>query len=115
MVDKNACILVDAELLTNQRTRNWVTNKSKHAAVVVLETQPGSLDKILTTSSITFMPAAILGNTKHLDDLVFKTAALCVIQDSSNLIPTVAIDDNVEILNMYEEGGVLVTLTSAQV
>lgn len=103
---KNAAILVDYDLYsTNQFVRDYVSDRSFHAALVMLVSNPDHND--FEPGDVDPEFSAVIRNSARTPDIVFKTSALCVLQDSSNLIPVLAFDGNDEALDMFWDGGVL--------
>lgn len=101
-------ILVDAAtFMLSPHLKDYLNDKSRHASLILLDDtntydwQDGDPDW-----------AVIIRNHQRTDPMAFKTSALCAIQDSSNLLPAVAIDDSTEAQAMFEEGGVLVAFGS---
>lgn len=113
-------VVVDyADYLVNPALRQWLAQKQRAAAIVLLVTDPTAQDydydifETLFPDEIPVNFAAVLRNSTKtpLDGLVFKVTSLVILQDSSSMTPVLAIDSNLNILEMYEDGGVLMALT----
>ena len=107
-------ILVDYDMWRYfDRVKYWVKLREKNAALILLVSEPEVNDfEWDDTRNPPDTPewAAVIRNSKHLKDIAFKTAALCVVQDSSSLIPTIALDQDLAVQQMFEDGGVLLAL-----
>jgi len=118
MEKKSIAVLVDYDLYNrNVAVRKWVWSREKHTAVVLLVSNPSKLDydpedEIIPEYHIQDHRDfdVVIRNSGNLKDLDFKTRALSVIQDVSNLIPVVVFDSNWEVLEAYRNAGVLFTL-----
>jgi len=98
-------IVVDYEAIKDSpATVEYLNRKQRHAAIVLFVR---GNDYVPDDSFPLF--DAVLSNRKGIPDIAFKTAALVVVQDSSNLVPVVGIDNNIDVLNMYEDAGMLIT------
>lgn len=112
-IDKEAAILVDYDLYrTSSAVRKWVRNREYKASLVMLVNNPQYFDydpeSPLNKGEAEF--PVVLRNTGATPNLVFKTSALCVLQDMSNLIPVVSLDRDWQVQQMMRDGGVIVTL-----
>jgi hypothetical protein len=103
--DKSPAILVDyATWRTHAATQRFIST-AENVVLLVDDTQeyewePGDPDW-----------QAVIRNNGKMDDLTFKTAALCLVQDSGTLVPAIAIDYNPEIQVMYLEANVPVVMS----
>lgn len=110
-MSKQSAILVDYELFAdNPVLRGWLLVKQLSAKIILLVSNPDDRDFAHEVWP-DFEVDAVLRNHKHTLDIAFKTAALCVMQDSL-VDPVVAIDDDPLVVDMYESGGVLITIGS---
>lgn len=94
---------------TFPRVQNWVMLREKGADLILLVSDPKHNDFSFDYPRTIDVPewAAVIRNEAGTKDIVFKTAALCVIQDSSNFIPALALDSDLQVQQMYVEGGLL--------
>lgn len=110
---KQSAILVDFNMYSHYPTvQRWVELRENKTQLVLLISDPVHNDFDPTSSRWANGPewAAVLTNTGGTKDLVFKTSALCVVQDMSNLLPVIALDDDLHVQQMFEDGGVLLAM-----
>lgn len=105
-------ILVDYDMYTAEHAvRLWLQSKQNYAKIILLVSDPDHHDydpaEDFVEDTVEF--DAVLRNHKSLRDIVFKTSALCVMQDSL-VSPVVAVDADYTVQDMYHDGGVLVAL-----
>lgn len=106
-------ILVDWGLYrTNPYTQDFVTARVGQARMVLLVTDPLKDDYHYEDhENIPYVEwDAVIRNSARFPSVVFKATALTVLQDSSSLVPVIALDANNEVNKMYREGGVLITV-----
>lgn len=106
-------ILVDWDLFSrNPYTQDFVIARHDHAKTVLLVGNPHGHDySTWTRPDIPlFEFDVVIRNTGDLDDVMFKTTALSVIQEVSNLVPVIGLDTNNTVNAVYREAGVLITL-----
>lgn len=107
-------ILVDFDLWKAHETvQRWIKLRENKASLVLLVTDPEHNDFDWENTDIPFDTpewAAVMRNSMHLRDIAFKTSALVILQDSSNLAPVIALDDDLHVQQMYEDGGVLLAM-----
>jgi hypothetical protein len=106
-------ILVDWNLFRdNPYTQDFVHAKSAHAKLVLLISDPTYQD--YTPKYHQAHPEidfdVVIRNTGDLPNVAFKTTALSVITEVSNLVPVIGLDRDREVNAMYREAGVLITL-----
>lgn len=92
----------------------WITKQQDKIAVVLLVNNPeeDDFDENTTVAGpIGFEPSVVLRNSakKPMPNIAFKTAAILAVQETSNLVPVVGIDGDDDVLDMYEEAGIVVT------
>jgi hypothetical protein len=92
----------------------WLLAKQNQIAVVVLVSDPANNDfneRESDAGPIGFEPSVVLRNSakKPMPNIAFKTAAILAVQETSNLVPVVGIDGDDDVLDMYEEAGIVVT------
>lgn len=109
----NSAVLVDYDLYElNPELRLWCFLNKDKASFVLLVTEPTLHDyDPATHNPVPEAPdwQAVIRNKAGTPDIVFKTSALCVLQDHSNLLPVLAIDGDPEIQQMFRDGGVLLS------
>jgi hypothetical protein len=106
-------ILVDWNLFKdNPYTRDFIYDRMNTAKTVLLVSDPGTDDyrtfKCAGDPIIDF--DVVIRNTGDLPNVAFKTTALSVITEVSNLVPVIGLDRDREVNAMYREAGVLITL-----
>lgn len=103
-VDKSPAIMLDlATWRSSEGVRTFIST-SKNVVLLVDETQEYEWE-----SGDPDWQAVIKNNGK-MDDLTFKTAALCLVQDSGTLVPAIAIDQTPEVRVMYLDADVPVVM-----
>lgn len=111
---KEPAILVDWSELQGWEDvyGEWLKKRQKNIKVVFLVTDPKNNDFDYGESGIE--PDVVLRNSVKapMPDLLFKTTAIVTIQESSNLVPVIGVDDSGAVRKMYDEAGVVVTLDS---
>lgn len=112
-MDHKVAILVDYDLFRLSPTlRTWCKSRENKATLVMLVTHPKYHDYKPADPSDgaeAEFPITIRNTASH-PDLVFKTSALCVLQDMSDLYPVIAVDANRDIRQMYFDGGAIIVL-----
>lgn len=91
----------------------WLTQQQDKIAVVLLVNNPEEDDFDENTTAagpIGFEPSVVLRNSakKPMPNIAFKTAAILAVQETSNLVPVIGIDGEQDVLDMYEEAGIVV-------
>lgn len=96
-----------ASVLDYGELYEWLVSKQDKISIVLLVPDPTNNDFSVATD---FEPDVVLRNSskKPLPDIAFKTAAILAVQDTSNLVPVIGIDMNQDVLDMYEEAGVII-------
>lgn len=101
-------ILVDWELYSqNTYTQDFVIAREGQARLIMLVPYPSTHDFDIEDSDIEW--DAVIRNSGGKENVVFKAAALDVIQNASSMLPVIALDGDILINKMYRSGGVLVT------
>lgn len=107
------CILVDYEQARRfPKYNQWLKEKQTddcHVEIVMLVTNPKVNDYTQTSTDIDFEPTVVLRNSGSLPHIIFKTNALLAVQEISNLLPVIAWDNNLRVMDVYRAGGVPIT------
>lgn len=104
-------ILVDWSLFRhNPYTQDFVYERREHTKLVLLVGDPiiSDYEPVKPYEDLDF--DVIIRNTGDLPVVAFKATALSVIQEVSNLVPVIGLDNNAEVNAMYREAGVLITI-----
>lgn len=90
----------------------WLAKRQKNIKVVLLVSNPQEHD--FEYDNLQFEPDVVLRNSikAPMPDLLFKTTAVVTIQESSNLVPVIGVDDSGAVREMYDDAGVVLTLDS---
>jgi len=117
-IKTQAAILVDYNLYAyNVSVRSWLSIRKRRApetAFVLLVSDPAHEDydaedkrwNGLGTVEMEF--DAVIRNSGGKRDITFKLNALHVIKDVSNLIPVLALEEDLYVQQMFEDNGVLI-------
>lgn len=121
----NAAIIVDWTLFhSNPYTQRFVLEREDSARLILLVNDPESDDYVhpADVTADTFVPKnivfpmpdiewdAVIRNTGKLDVVDFKTKALSILKEASNINPVIGLDANHEVNAMYRKSGVLITI-----
>lgn len=112
-MDNKVAILVDYDMFRRSPTvQRWCQQRENKATLVMLVSEPKEHD--YDPDSAEHKGGAefpiTIRNTGGQPDLVFKTSALCVLQDMSDLLPSISLDPSYAVQSMMRDGGVIVTL-----
>lgn len=108
-----AAVLVDYDLYRlSPQVKRWCEKRADQTTLVMLVSNPQNHDYDPEAPLHANGPEfpVVLRNSGELPDLVFKTSALCVIQDMSDLTPVVSLDASFSAQQMFRAGGVIVSL-----
>jgi hypothetical protein len=102
--EKSPAIMLDLATWRSSESVRAFIRTSENVVLLVDDTQeydwePGDPDW-----------QAVIRNNGKMDDLTFKTAALCLVQDSGTLVPAIAVDHTAEIRKMYMDASVAVVM-----
>lgn len=104
MIDKKPAIMLDLGTWSlNSKVMDFIY-KSPNSNVVLLVSEGMTYEWAEGDPDF----QAVIRNNGNMDEVSFKTAALCLVQDSGALVPAIAIDDDPEVRKMYRDGGVIV-------
>lgn len=109
----DTAILVDWSLYrSNPYTQDFVSARMGQARMVLLVSDPRHDDYDYDNHvGVPYVEwDAVVRNSGPLSNVAFKATALSVLQDSSSLVPVIALDASNEVNRMYRAGGVLVTV-----
>jgi len=86
----------------------WLAEHDEQLAIILIVPDPENNDYDFDAK---FEPAVVLRNSlkKPMPLIAFKTTAVLTVQESSNMIPVVAWDDDADVIDMYRAAGVPVT------
>lgn len=107
---KEPAILVDWDDVQDKPIyADWLVKRQKNIKIVLLVTDPKNNDFDFGESSLE--PDVVLRNSLKapMPDLLFKTTAVVTIQESSNLVPVIGVDDSYQVQDMYDEAGVVIS------
>lgn len=104
VIDKKPAIMLDFTTWQNNKSVLQFVVQTPDAHVVLLVNADETYEWLEGDPDF----QAVIRNNGKMDDLTFKTAALCLVQDSGTLVPSIAIDYNPEVRKMYRDGGVVV-------
>lgn len=93
-----------------ERVRAWVERMSYRSNVVLVVSDPEWHEFDYDHYPESPEWAAVFRNSKKLPDIAFKTQVLVFLQESSNLTPVLAVDQDLMVQQMFEDGGVLVSM-----
>lgn len=113
MNQKTTGIIVDYDMFSYYGSvRRWLKLREKFTTFILLVTDPEHNDYDPGDSrwhdEVPFDVVIRNAKTPPLPDLAFKTAALCAVQENSNVIPVIALDQDLHVQQMFEDGGVLI-------
>lgn len=104
-------IIVDFNMWSYyERVRAVVERLSHHSQVILTVSDPEWHEFDYNHYPDSPEWAVVIRNSKKLPSLAFKTQALVFVQDGSNLNPVLAFDQDLEVQQMYEDGGVLIAM-----
>jgi len=110
---KEPAILVDWDDVHDwDAYADWLAKRQKNVKIVLLVSNPQEHD--FEYNGLRFEPDVVLRNSLKapMPDLLFKTTAVVTIQESSNLVPVIGVDDSGAVREMYDDAGVVLTLDS---
>lgn len=106
---KERAMIVDWTLYSaNEQVRDFVAQRADHCRLVLLVENPATNDFDHDVHSDIEWDA-VIRNTGALDNVKFKTTALNVLIDVSNLDVVVGLDSSAPVQRMYKANKVLVT------
>jgi hypothetical protein len=106
-------ILVDWTLFkANPYTRDFIYERMDKVKTVLLVADPHNDDyKTFHCAGDPIIEFdVVIRNTGDLPNVAFKTTAISVIQEVSNLVPVIGLDSDYEVNAVYREAGVLITI-----